>query len=533
LFFTHKYVPFAALVIALLVIECFIYPVGNFALNDDWAYARSVYVWDQTGEFTLGKWPAMSLFSHSLLGLIFVKLFGFSYMVLRSANMCLCMVTLFFVYKFLLRRTHARTAVIICAIIVLNPFYLNIFNSFMTDLTFFNFSFLSFYSLVCYTEKRKWIYVLIFAVLAILATFTRQIGIILFAGFLCFSFGEFLRSRNKALLVFSVLSLALALVSMYFFEQKMMSDFSEKPSYAGLFFNRPPLNFGVDLMDTFLRRTIVMLVYSGAFFIVIGTPIIGFPLKEHLNRWKMGSLAVVIAAACFWYVSDVFPVGNVFYNCGLGVEGTVDRAYLEINKQHCADNTIYACVNGAFILGFFIFSYLIATRSSRIRSMFAEPLNVFVGSLLLLYSVVMSFSEAFFDRYSLYFGIFLLILFFQVGGRDIKFNRPLLALTLILYAVFSILATKDYFSSARAQSQIREQLIKVQGVDPKEIHAGLEYQLWDGTLHDIDWINFDHYADKKYTLGRGPIKGFTQDTFVTYRRYIPLKMDTIMVLRKD
>ena len=137
------------------VAEFIIRPIGEFALNDDFAYARSVYFWDKTGVFEIGNWPAMSLFSHALLGFGFVKIFGFSFTVLRFANMALSLASLFYLYRFVLKYHSSTISALICGFIVFNPYYMNLFNSYMTDLTFCNFSFLAFYFLNAYYESKK------------------------------------------------------------------------------------------------------------------------------------------------------------------------------------------------------------------------------------------------------------------------------------------------------------------------------------------------------------------------------------------
>ncbi|MFO0356393.1 MAG: hypothetical protein ACK50A_05515 [Sphingobacteriaceae bacterium] len=124
----RKYLPFLLLIIVIFFTEWFISPFGDFSLNDDWAYAKSVYHWHQSGEFSIGVWPAMSLWSHALLGLSFVKLFGYSLSVLRLANMSLCLITLFFIYRYFCKSNKPALSALVCLFIVFNPYYLNLFN---------------------------------------------------------------------------------------------------------------------------------------------------------------------------------------------------------------------------------------------------------------------------------------------------------------------------------------------------------------------------------------------------------------------
>ena len=108
--FSKKYFPFFILLFVVFIVELFINPIGDFALNDDWAYGKSVYHFNKYNEFVIGLWPAMSLYSHALLGLVFVKLFGFSFTVLRFANMFLCLITLFHLYNFFCKKNKNKWA---------------------------------------------------------------------------------------------------------------------------------------------------------------------------------------------------------------------------------------------------------------------------------------------------------------------------------------------------------------------------------------------------------------------------------------
>ena len=162
-----------------------------------------------------------------------------------------------------------------------------------------------------------------------------------------------------------------------------------------------------------------------------------------------------------------------------------------------------------------------------------DPMQFYVMAVLVQYCVLIGISEAFMDRYSLFFIVFLMVLFFLKPRSDLKLNYTLAIVFLIGIGGFSVFATKDYLSAARLKKQIRTEVVTQSKIGFKEIHAGFEYELWDGTLNDFDWINFDHYFDKKFIISRGPIPNFEIYRAYPYRRYIPFKMDTLFVLKKS
>lgn len=92
--FFKKHLNIFILLIIFLIVEVIINPIGEFCLNDDWVYAASVKTLLSKGVFEIGSWPAMTLYAHVLWGFVFVKLFGFSFTVLRFSILVLSFVTL-------------------------------------------------------------------------------------------------------------------------------------------------------------------------------------------------------------------------------------------------------------------------------------------------------------------------------------------------------------------------------------------------------------------------------------------------------
>lgn len=264
---SKKYLPFFVFLFLLFIVELFIYPIGDFALNDDWAYGKSVYHFNKYNEFVIGIWPAMSLYSHALLGLVFVKLFGFSFTVLRFANMFLCVITLLHLYKYFSRNNASWLSAFVCAIIVFNPFYMNIFNSFMTDLSFFNFSFLAFYYLNDYFSVRKTKDLLLFFSFAVLATLTRQLGLALFVGFVLVE--VFNNQRSPKRWIAPLLLLIGGLIILYIFEKFQLARYKWGASYQGVFLSPTKMQLGAEVFPRMYHKTFMIIKNSGAWLLLI------------------------------------------------------------------------------------------------------------------------------------------------------------------------------------------------------------------------------------------------------------------------
>ena len=77
----------AVWILAVLAVD----PVGNFALNDDWAYASAVRMLVEQGELRLSGWTAANLITQLLWGALFCLPFGFSFTALRISTLVLAM----------------------------------------------------------------------------------------------------------------------------------------------------------------------------------------------------------------------------------------------------------------------------------------------------------------------------------------------------------------------------------------------------------------------------------------------------------
>jgi hypothetical protein len=527
-----KYAPFLLMLFLIALAELIIYPVGEFGLNDDWAYARSVYVWNETGHFELGGWPAMTLFSHSLLGLFFVKLFGFSYTVLRYANMTLCLGTLFFLYRFFLNYQSPKISFLLCAIVVFNPYYMNLFNSFMTDLTFFNYSFLAFYFLHNYYKTKKYPDLFLFFLFSILALLTRQFGILLFCAYIVAAGKECMSSRKLFSLISPILMFLAGLLVLFFFEKYILSV-QPGNNYQGLFAKGHDLDISNRVCWQIFEKTILFLKFAGSFFLVVF--VLCLPqFKQrlaHANKWWL-VIGILVFTLSLLIVKHNPVTGHLVINFGLGIESTVDRLYIGTNVAHGSNTVLFYFLNGLFVAGYLLFGvWFCASRPSSLSGL--SPSKLFILVVISGYFLLVGIAETEFDRYCILPGIFLIV---YLTMTELRFNKwSLLAsvLALFLLGSFSVIGTRDYFTAARLKLDIKKDLLADHGVKKGELNPGAEHVFWNKTLDDFNWVNWDHYSDKKYLVTRGPLPDFSIYKTFTYRRYMPLGTDTFYVLKNN
>jgi len=162
--------------LAILVV----YPLGDFPLNDDWAYATDVKNLLETGVFNPVGWTSMSLLTHVLWGSLWCSIFEFSFEVLRASTLFISLICLRNVY-FIGREMGASRllALILALTLAFNPIYFGLSFTFMTEVSFM--AFISFAALffVRFLKNNSSVNWWLAFVFCIIASLSRQTGLFL------------------------------------------------------------------------------------------------------------------------------------------------------------------------------------------------------------------------------------------------------------------------------------------------------------------------------------------------------------------
>jgi len=171
------FIPAAVLVLATMAL---VSPRANFALNDDWVYAKAVQSFLETGHFQQHPYAATIAVAMQMYGAIWAKLFGFSYTVLRLSTLSCLLVCLWATARCARELGMSRGAALVCSgIILCNPIVLNLGYTFMTDVSFMAAAALStFFVLRALKDNLARDYALAMA-FCVVAFFVRQFGAIL------------------------------------------------------------------------------------------------------------------------------------------------------------------------------------------------------------------------------------------------------------------------------------------------------------------------------------------------------------------
>ena len=129
--------PFVGAVIGALLVTSLVGVSGEFPLSDDWSYAHTAKHLCEHGELELLPWTGASVILQAGYGALLCKLMGFSFETLRYSTLVLAVVAVT-CFGVLLGQLGIRgkTAALAMVLFGLNPLFVNLSFTFMTDLPF-------------------------------------------------------------------------------------------------------------------------------------------------------------------------------------------------------------------------------------------------------------------------------------------------------------------------------------------------------------------------------------------------------------
>jgi hypothetical protein len=525
--------PLLLLLAVFIIAELVVGPIGDFPLNDDWWYAKTLRIFHEHNFLDSSTWGSSTLLTQLLYAKVFVSLFGVSFTVLRFSTLLLALTGLVYFYlmlkQFILK--DRWTAFFLSLLLLFNPLFLSLSNSFMTDVPFLSLVLAGMYYNFKYHESKKYKFFFLSAFLLIAALFCRQLA-------LAFIIGSFLTAflLTKKISSPYLLLLLGAMLLLFLFEYWLQSQTAGN-YYSYVFFssNRPNSPF-VSAIINFFKRWVHHVSFSGLALSPVMLPYLYsyFRGRTFLTQKTNFFIALILYGPLLWSLGN-FPIGNYLYNCGIGPETLYDTYIAGIHHGHAESPFIFfllKILSGAGALGVLIFlvsacSQLVSTY--RNKTPFPQPvLCIFV--CLFFYYGFLALNSPVFDRYMVIVSSLLLVAFFRLS--EIKIRSFLFAGTMLFLMLFSTLGAKDYLAANRTRWTAIDFLVK-KNVPHKDINGGYEHA--GHRLSDsLNWYEkWNNLPPSKFLISCGTVKNYRIMTWFIYRRYIPLKNDTIFILAKQ
>lgn len=531
-------------------------PVGNFPLNDDWAYATTVKSLVEEGRLIISDWISPTFIAQALWGSFFCYIFGFSFTVLRFSTITLGLAGVIATYLLFRECKYIPIALPCTLLIMLNPVYFNLSNTFMTDIPFYSFGILA---ILFYVRSIKVpdniIEIIIGTFFSTLAILTRQIALIIPIAF-AISYVSKTGLKRKSVLNSTIIVILTS--GVYFLYVKLMEasgklslDFNKSKSLNQLFSS----DFSF-ILQTVIERAFHSLLYLGLFLLPVLLFVYPHVMKPHYLKKRGASifrLSAVFLTVLFGllYEGKLMPLeGNIIYNFGLGTQKLyISMSYIMSNPAlsfpDYAPKSFWLVVTIASVLGaVLLIDILLMSLLEFISQGKKEHLRehshyrLFVGIICLVYSALPLLVDLL-DRYFIQVMPLLFILLpVSLSIPKISLKKPLVVISMIImlsYAFFSVTLTHDYLSWNRARWRALNYLTNELKVSHKDINGGFEFNGWYGYRNDYQkrpgkswwWVDNDAYV-----ISRVNNPGFTLTKRYPYQRWLPYEKGYIYLQKR-
>ncbi len=534
----HKYSFHLFLGLLWLICLLIIDPRGNFPLNDDWSYARSVYDLLEKGEFILVDWGAMTLVAQVYIGAFFCKVFGLSFTVLRLSTLCSSLIGALAFYGIANELTTSKKlAQFSTLILFFNPMYFNLSYTFMTDVHFLSFFLLAFLFFIKNLRQANSFNLAAATVFSVIATLIRQPGLLIPFVFLLVSFFQTKRHLRERITDFLPAVITLSVFILYNIWLKWGTSTPNNVQSVTALYDSV---FARSLSYNYYRLTNIIL-YVGLFLSPFLVGFIGFRSKSSLKHKSLLSVLGLLLLVFFYQGSSFFPTGNILYNLGLGPQLLRDSYLL---KQNIAPNLSpwamslikYIAVLGS--AGLFLalpwkgLSYLKKRNSATPSVLWLSKLAL--GICILILGLFLLIIPYFFDRYTLPLVACALLLLLPHQRSFSRWSTVVGGFFLFLFAGYSILGTHYYLSWNRVRWEAMDYLLQEKQTTPQHIDAGFEVNAWleAGPVNgendtDISWW---FVTEDDYVLTFGGLTNFQVEKSFPIKAYWPFNGNQLYVL---
>lgn len=521
-------------IIAIVIVD----PVGEFPLNDDWAYSRNVYHLSQEGKLILSNWPAMTLIAQVLWGAIVTSVFGFSFTVLRFSTLFIGLFTVLLFYKILINTTSNKATSLAGALLLMfSPLFFASSFTFMTEVYFlFTLNLSLFYFFKFYkSEKIKFLLAGSFFVLA--SSLIRQPGVAMGAAFAAI----YLANKRFSIkhLGVALTPLLIGIVGLYSYSAWLHFT-GRTTNYSDISIltkqlSEAPIKF-------YLTRFGIIALYFGFFSLPVSVILLPRILKNYTWYEKVIMLFLGVAG----YMSGIinsFPAGNVVFNLGLGPKLLKDTYWGDNIDPILSERTmeiikLISLFSAVVVVVFFCKEAI--NGLIRIFRANSSPSRLLRATFIVFFLIYIGFvliNPIFFDRYILPCIPFFFLVILPVRPLFSRINRIAFGVFLSVYVLFSIAATHDYMAWNRARWEAINYLTDEKKIDRHKIDGGFEFNAWFQTAacnpEVKGRISWWFVSSDDYVVSFGEINGFKTIKKIGYFRLLPLGNDSIYILFQE
>ena len=460
-----------------------VWPVGEYAILDDWAFVKSLQHLHFDGKLVVMDWNPMSLTGHLVWGLLFTKTLGFSFLSTKIAVFSAGVLVALIAYWFM-RFSGVRPALALIGSLglLLNPLFLVHIFMYMTDVTGLLWQWLSIWLLTIgiASKSRRQVWLAAGSICWGLAFLTRQHGVVI-----PLALASYILLCDRSLFAWNVILPAFLPGAWITFNGLTLHAMNQP--------NNQSFQTSTELVKNFLMSppwgSLACIFWSYAVYIgLFGLPAVLAVRWNQATRMTRGLTGILIFAVGFgvmywthaclngWY----FPyVRNVVTPFGM----FQSNEFVVWNRPLMWDREWGMAIGLIGILSFLVWLLLVGSgwitlRESGARS---EPHAFSCRFVMLVFgfqlAYVLATSPILFDRHLLLLAPTAVVLVALLVPADISPRISVAAPFLVGYAVYGIICSHDLHSVSRAVFLEGDRLLAT-GVPADQIDAGYAFDGW-------------------------------------------------------
>ena len=518
-------------------------PIGNFPINDDWQYARPVSSLVNQGKYISPDAYSPIIIAQVFYGAIFCKLFGFSFTVLRISVLVLGIIGVLVFYSLVKRFSSTKLAFIGALILLVNPLYFSLANSFMTDVPFLVFTLISMYFFIISTENdRPVYYVIIATVFACIATLVRQFGVIIPIAFgltMILKALPQIQIGKVKYLIPAIIAIVVYATGLWW----LTHIGSELKPYEG----QQVGNFLSDILGLSNRMfgRIGLIIYYAAVFLLPLLVVLNISELKQFSRRQKTITGIILVICCIPLIHmwNTLPCGNYVNGMFIGPK-TIKHltGYNEYEVSRLA--RIIISIVSFICAVILILNIVIAFKDSKAEATDDSKPELFYQRIFIVlclcgYSFLVFVFQAFFDRYLLLPIPLLFLLLVSKPGIAINLKgRGIIATYSIIFltGLMTVLQTHDYMEWNRSKWRALDYLTKECNISSHKIDGGYEFNGWynirsyDGKVgRSCVYVDDDEYI---VTHNTG-FEGYKIIKQFQYQNYFPFEEKTMYIFHKE
>jgi len=475
-FFLRKYINIIGILLLWILLIIIINPTGDFPLNDDWCYGKSVKTLLEENYLKLYNWGEMTLVAHVYWGYLFTKVFGFSFTVLRYSTLIMAGASLVGIYQLCKEvKISNRIALLSTLLCMVNPIFIGLSFSFMTDVPYYCLTIWSFLYFIKAMQTDNWKPLLLATIICCWAFLIRQIALVFpLAWFLAI----ILTKERTRKVIFKSLFPILVLTVLYFsYTYFMTSQGKLQGRYNDrlfLLFNTIK-GFNIRTIAAIFSYLLIVLTYIGFLFAPLH---LFYLLKIKTNKYVMIFYTFLGTLFLIWFGKTIPNLDNVWIDFGIGPTTLYD--YYDNFKEN---PFFQAPVLLRWTITFIGVFSSIAIPLRFMKFFRKTPLKKVPAIIIFSLAFGIIYVAPFliigiYDRYLL--ALYPVVIVFLGYKLEFSVSNRIKIVSIVFsfcLGMFSVCGTHDYLSWNRVRWEVLTEL-QEKGVGVNHIQGGAEFTTW-------------------------------------------------------